>query len=802
MGLFDIFKSNERKINEYFEMFVKDESNDVVFLNNQIYSKSNKELLADKTDALLREVKFNNYKQQLVEDIKRNQKIDNLKEELIKQSNTLNSKELIYLSDAIKDSKTIIEYETSYSTSLDYVKTYRERIGAYTQKLEQQDEQVKKFNMFVDEKQKITNDIVKDFEVDIDKIDKELEQLENKSEYIIFMLQLKAYIDKGYLLPVMKEYPKFSDYWSSIYETTTFENFNHTLIEEKETDEYRFDQSKEMHRLVKEYREDMIYKLRDLDRRCRVNDRLYKFFEEELTRLVKSFRQINESYSTRVSLVDDIIAGYKTLLLEYDQSYLKYQNLVQPLAKVLKDFDFSKEALVEDVSEYYLYSVAKNIEKKRNIYGYSKGIESREVKAAIREISDKLYELTEDQRNAIEKSVELLNSKNTASCLIQGDVSCGKTIVIVTLMFLLAQKGIKSCFIAPRKILRLQHLKSLQKYNELFGLGLKIVDSEEVNDLRDADIIISGYSFRHKKFDDIDIGLGVIDEIQLFGVAQREQIQQKYPHIDMLYTTATPHPRTKLISLIGNMDIIEIRQMPIGRRERTTKTFKKIQNEHVQLIKNEVTKGNTVLSVSPLVNKAGKGDFECVKIAYESFKKLFPTYNVELLLATMSQEKKDEILMRAQNDEIDILVATKSIEVGVDIPNATAIFIHYPHSMSVKWGMSQLHQLRGRVGRNDKPSYCFIESPTKVEPSSPIGSVVRTNDVFKLTQDDFDWRGFAKIIGTSQSGGSCTPKEQKQKIMAYKAIAEKTPEIISNLTEQQIIDTERMLNVFYVSNLN
>ena len=131
-------------------------------------------------------------------------------------------------------------------------------------------------------------------------------------------------------------------------------------------------------------------------------------------------------------------------------------------------------------------------------------------------------------------------------------------------------------------------------------------------------------------------------------------------------------------------------------------------------------------------------------------------------MSNMADEKKEDLIDKTVNGEIDILVATKSIEVGVDIPRASVIVIHYPHSMKIKWGVSQLHQLRGRVGRNNNDSYCLIEAPLTIEEGSPIDSVLKTQDVFELTKNDFNWRGFESIIGTKQSGSKGSRNDQEK----------------------------------------
>lgn len=802
MRIFDIFKSNARKIEDTFNVYINTLNEDSVTLNDNISTISEVELVVDKNYALLNEMAASAYKKELIDKISASNEINNFSKQMNTEQRNLVDSDIEFINRDLGGIKTFDLYKNQYNINFGKLQEFIIELNNYKRLERQSQKGISNFNLYCEKEKQVVLERKVDFQYDIGQIQNATMHLYSINEYMYLIEQYTELIKNGSLLPVLKQYPNFKKEWELLIDNLTLANYNRQYYIKWNQDTIIFDKFKAANVKISDYEKSNGWKLNDLKIKCQVNDKLFKFFEQEIYQLVEKNKAIKKAYRQEKYDSEEILQMHSLFEKEYININDKYTKLINPLTEILDGYKFKKENIVEDVSEYYLYSVAKNIEKKKNLFGYSKQISNIEVETWIDTIEEKLYKLTNDQDFAIKQAVKYLNDDNTSSCLIQGDVSCGKTIVIVTLMFILAQKNLKSVFIAPRKILRMQHLKTLQMYNNKFELGLKIVDAEDVNDLNDADIIVSGYSFNSRKFDNVNIALGVIDEIQLFGVNQRSQIQQRYPDIDMLYTTATPHPRTKLISLIGNMDIIEIRQMPKGRIPRITESYKQITAKHISKIESEISKGNMVISVSPLVNKRGVGEYESVKIAHETFKNKFPTKNVELLLATMSQVKKDEILTSAQNGEIDILVATKSIEVGVDLPSASIIFIHYPHSMRVKWGMSQLHQLRGRVGRNNQQSYCYIEAPNTVDPSSPIGSVLQTNDVFELTQKDFDWRGFEKIIGTSQSGGSCTPKEQEQKINAYKTIAQKTPLLVSSLSAEQLQDIENMLSVFYVANIN
>ncbi len=632
------------------------------------------------------------------------------------------------------------------------------------------------------------------------------DQIENElgfvSKYIDFITQINDLIEKNTLKPVigneevierlilMFEQSTPSSFTISDYE---FWTSNHMIINEQ----------KQAALFYEDIVADLRFKISNLKLKFSVNPTLETLIKFQISSIEDELDELCSKYIDRSTDFDSIKFGLNQLEKKVIANIEQYNKLISVLNNTLKLVEIEKPDEIKDITDYFLYSVSKHIERRQNLYGTSKDISIIEVNKLISKIENELYKLTEDQKNAILEAVDLLNQPYTASCLIQGDVSSGKTIVTIALMFLMALKGKKGIYIIPRRILRSQHKKTLLKYNELFETDLNIYDIEDEFDPDEADIILSGYSMSDHKLKSIDIEIGVIDEIQMLGVSQRNLVQTMFPNIDMFYTTATPHPRSKLITLIGNMDIIEIRQMPPGRKLKETHLFDQVDDKIIDKIRSEATKGYTTLIVCPLVNKAGTNDFENVRIAHETYSGLLPDLNVALLTNNLSETKKEELILGTINGEINVLVTTKLIEVGVDITSASTIIIHYPYTNKIKWGVSQLHQLRGRVGRANQEAFCYIERGGDVKEGSPIDSVYKTQDVFELTKNDFNWRGFESIIGTRQSGSTSKSKvDLEKRIKAYEAIAKNTQKLIGNLDDEFVSELQKEISKNRVENIN
>lgn len=522
------------------------------------------------------------------------------------------------------------------------------------------------------------------------------------------------------------------------------------------------------------------------------NKKAYNFIIEndidnKVNNLIAQCDEIRDQYHDRLldaNIVVDQLHQLKGNLL---QEFNEYKKIVSPIENLIMQYEISSEDVIDDMIEYFFYKITKEIDKRKNCYGFSKNIQPHEVDEVINSINTNLYQLTNDQINAIKYGVDRLNNNYTTNLLLQGDVSCGKTIVVIALMIILVKKGYKVCLIAPRKSLRMQHIKNIKETLQKLNYDYTVVDELTYENYNDFDILVKGYSFSDDLFNLVKIDVCFMDEIQLFGVEQRNEVQLKYPDVDMIFTTATPQPRTKLISLLGDMDIFEIKEKPPGRIPKITKSFTEFDDELVNLIHEITDKNEIVIVICPLVNKIGVTPYESLKPATEFYKKQFPNLRVATIGGNDSSEFKDQVISDCNDGNVDILVASKVIEVGIDIPKASLIIIHYPHTSAIKWGMSQLHQLRGRVGRAHQQGYCYIEVPEDFDTSKtddPINSVLNTEDVFLLTEKDFNWRGFESIIGIKQR--STSGKNNKVKLEVYEKIVDVMPHVVNDLDENFI----------------
>lgn len=544
--------------------------------------------------------------------------------------------------------------------------------------------------------------------------------------------------------------------------------------------------------------------INNLEARSLKNKYLQQILDSFLPQIKGSWNILREKFKLGEELTYNINDDLKKLVLEVNELNEQLSSIFRNVSDVISEFELQESNELE-FQDYVIYRLSKYVQtssafNKNSNFG-SLYIEQDKVDFIIGEIESKLYALTDDQRCAIFDAVKILKNPNPSSCLIQGDVSSGKTIVSVALLFLVAMSGYKCAYVAPRVVLREQHVKTLRKYNDIFGTNLKIFEENECWE-GDVDILVCGYSFVGGKKSEINFKFGLIDEIQLFGIEQRNSIQYSNPEINMMYTTATPHPRTKSISLIGDMDVLEIKQLPPGRLPKITKSFiGEITSEMVSVIREQKTLNQLVIVVCPLVEKLGDERFENIFQAIEEYRNIFPDFNMDYIIGKISPAQREKVINSCNDGSLDMLFATTTVEVGLDIKRANAIIIHYPHSKSVKWGMSQLHQLRGRVGRNSKQAYCFIETTQKdsKEKNSPINAVLQTEDVFELTKRDLDYRGLGAIIGISQFGKKGNVEDL---INAYSLLAKEVPNIINKLDEKILLRIHEIAQEKFIEKIN
>ncbi|MEO1513566.1 MAG: ATP-dependent DNA helicase RecG [Bacteroidota bacterium] len=379
---------------------------------------------------------------------------------------------------------------------------------------------------------------------------------------------------------------------------------------------------------------------------------------------------------------------------------------------------------------------------------------------------DKLpFELTGAQKRVLREIRRDLGSGIQMNRLLQGDVGSGKTIVGLMCMLMAIDNGFQTCLMAPTEILAQQHYTSISQYVD--GLGLRVaflsgtVKGKKRRELLEAlaagdiHILIGTHALIEDPVVFQNLGLAITDEQHRFGVKQRAKLWKKSkplpPHV--LVMTATPIPRTLAMTLYGDLDVSVIDELPPGRKEITT--LHKTENHRMRVIgfmREEIAKGRQVYVVFPLIEESAKLDLKNLEEGYEALEREFPKpkYQISVVHGRMKAADKDFEMQRFVKGETQIMVATTVIEVGVNVPNASVMVIENTE----RFGLSQLHQLRGRVGRGAEKSYCILMSSFKLskEGKERINTMVRTNNGFEISEADLKLRGPGNIEGTQQSG--------------------------------------------------
>ncbi len=370
------------------------------------------------------------------------------------------------------------------------------------------------------------------------------------------------------------------------------------------------------------------------------------------------------------------------------------------------------------------------------------------------------YELTSDQTNALNEINNDLKSEEKMFRLLQGDVGSGKTIIALISCFNVVNSGYQVAFMAPTEILAYQHYKLAQSLlKDKIKIGFltsktdyterkKIIKDLEANKIK---ILFGTHSVFQEKINYNKLGLVVIDEQHKFGVKQRKKLSDKGgKNCDVLVMSATPIPRTMIMTVFGDMDVTIIKQKPKNRKP--VKTYSKVDtklNEIIDFTKNQIKKGNQIFWVCPLIEESKKVDHQSAVQRYNGLQKIFKD-RAGLLHGSLDKTDKDKILNNFLNKKIDILISTTVIEVGIDFPNANVIIIEN----SNKFGLSQLHQLRGRVGRGNKESFCILMFKKNLSKNARkrINILKENNDGFKISEEDMKLRGYGDLLGFKQSG--------------------------------------------------
>lgn len=373
------------------------------------------------------------------------------------------------------------------------------------------------------------------------------------------------------------------------------------------------------------------------------------------------------------------------------------------------------------------------------------------------------FELTEAQKRVVRESFADMKSGKQMNRLIQGDVGSGKTMVAFICILIAISSGAQACLMAPTEILANQHYEGLKEYADLMGLNIALLTGSVKKSARKVihETLLSGDLHiligTHALLEDIvqfkNLGLAIVDEQHRFGVAQRAKLWAKnerfIPHV--LVMTATPIPRTLAMTLYGDLDISVIDEMPLGRKPiQTVHRYDKDRLKVFGFMRKQIELGRQVYLVYPLIEESETLDLKNLMDGFESICRAFPEYPISIVHGKMKSADKDFEMQRFVKGETKIMVATTVIEVGVNVPNASVMVVENAE----RFGLSQLHQLRGRVGRGADQSYCILMSKYELSKDSRVrlDTMVRTNNGFEIADVDLKLRGPGDLMGTQQSG--------------------------------------------------
>jgi ATP-dependent DNA helicase RecG len=401
--------------------------------------------------------------------------------------------------------------------------------------------------------------------------------------------------------------------------------------------------------------------------------------------------------------------------------------------------------------------------KKRGVSVEKKGISFKNAGNLEADFRKNLtFKLTRAQERVISEIKRDMSDERPMNRLVQGDVGCGKTVVAMIAALIAVESGYQACIMAPTEILADQHQKNISSMAAPLGVTVRSLTGRIKKKEKEAllaeiefgaaQIVVGTHALIEEQVRFKRLGLAVIDEQHRFGVMQRSTLTAKGYASDVLVMTATPIPRTLALTVYGDLDVSVIDEMPPDRMPVITKLyFESRRREAYQFIENELKNGRQAYVVYPLVEETEKSDLKAAtEMAAHLQKDIFPNRRIGLLHGRMKADEKEAIMASFKSQETELLVSTTVIEVGVDVSNATIMVIEHPE----RFGLAQLHQLRGRVGRGAHQSYCVLMGPRMFveETRERLNAFVRTNDGFRIAEEDLRLRGPGEFFGTRQSG--------------------------------------------------
>ena len=457
--------------------------------------------------------------------------------------------------------------------------------------------------------------------------------------------------------------------------------------------------------------------------------------------------------------------GLQETLPEYILNEYKLENVNEATKHIHfpNEFEDFKKARKRLVFEELLSTQLALLQLKNSNLTDKKGIQFKSEVHMSDVINTLPFNLTKAQLRVLQEIDENMESDKSMNRLLQGDVGSGKTIVAMVAAYKAVKSGYQAAILAPTAILATQHLNNFKNILDKFDIKCELlisgISKKKKEDILERlkngeiDILIGTHAMLEENVEFKNLGLVVTDEQHRFGVKQRTKISEKGQNPDVLVMSATPIPRTLALILYGDLDISIIDELPPNRK--TIETFsvtKRMEDRVNNFIKKQVDEGRQAYIVCPLVEESEEADndLKAVTTLYEKCQKeIFPNYRVEYIHGKMRPKEKDDIMNRFKNGEIDILISTTVIEVGVDVPNASIMVIEDAQ----RFGLAQLHQLRGRVGRGEYKSYCILKYNGNGQNTKERMKVMcETNDGFVISQKDLELRGSGDFFGTAQHG--------------------------------------------------
>ncbi|CAM3456622.1 ATP-dependent DNA helicase RecG [Pseudostreptobacillus hongkongensis] len=505
----------------------------------------------------------------------------------------------------------------------------------------------------------------------------------------------------------------------------------------------------------------LIYKVKNSDNIAYLEDTMGKDAIYPLTSGITQ-KQISD-------IIEEAINKYMFLFDENLPKEYIVQNKLIDRKKAIINMHFPKSKLdYEESVKRFIYEESLLLEMKilKNRYleslNNTKKYSLNDNRSLVKKyISGLPFELTSDQKKVITNIYKELNDGKIINRLIQGDVGSGKTVVSLILLLYMVENGYQGVIMAPTEILASQHyldvvekFKELDVKVELLTSSVKGKKKKEIyeNILNgDVDIVIGTHSLIEDELEFKNLGLIIIDEQHKFGVDQRNKIRDKGMYANLIVMSATPIPRSLALTIYGDLDVSIISTKPVGRKPIKTKWIKneKELTKMYNFIDSKIKEGRQVYVVSPLIENSEKLNLSSAMETQVLYNEIFPQYTIGLLHGKLKSKEKEEVMNSFNKGEIDILVSTTVVEVGVNVANASVIVI----LSAERFGLSSLHQLRGRVGRSSHDSYCLLVSNTTNDVSKERLTVMEnTNDGFKIAEEDLRLRDTGEIFGIKQSG--------------------------------------------------